>query len=161
MSSSHRIRTGEPSIKHHPYYAEAATAVLLGFGFLGPELIAAVAIAVHGWFNWEKAATSSAKTHSRPLPLSRPANQDGPQHIHTALATPQDASSHLSLQLELEFTEQEPEEPNELAELLQPKPEVSIPAAQLSTSQVLTAIPFPDFGQDFAVPERTESNETL
>lgn len=144
MSSSDLIQVAKPSIKDHPCYAEAATTILLGLGFLGPELTAAVAIVVHGWFSWEKPATSLAETQSHPLPLSTAMNQGCTQHIQAVPIISREASSASTLLPGLEITEQGLNKRDEHTEPLQlhlstfraPKaiPIINLPQASLLAS---------------------------
>lgn len=107
MSSYDVTQVGKPSIKDHPYYAEMTTALLLGFGFLGPELTAAAAIAFHGWLSWEKTTTGSGYIITRPILPLKSAIQDGPLNVHTGLSSSLDVPSSSSDQLDPEIVESE------------------------------------------------------
>ncbi|KAE9962766.1 hypothetical protein EG328_012058 [Venturia inaequalis] len=141
---------GKPSIKDHPYYAEVLTTVLLGFGFLGPELTAAVAIVAHGWLSWEPTASGFEFAITRSLPTLSPTIQDDCPNVHIGLASSQDAPPTLDHQLGPEIAEQVLDEFDYFQELLEP---------QLLTPRNTIVIPSLNVAQVFLVPEQMKSNE--
>ncbi|QDS74982.1 hypothetical protein FKW77_005294 [Venturia effusa] len=150
----------EESLKTQPYYAEAATAVLIGLGILGPELTAALAIILYGL-----SVTGPAKPVTPSLPPLKPTSQDCLSYESIIPAILLDDPSALDRSLQLKWTEEQvPETCSEHAKPCLSMPEESSPTAQLLNAQRLPTILIPVAAQEchsLAASEQGVSNQDL